>query len=106
MPAVHDVQPVIVPVVLAVHQDSADCEVLALIGDEGPFRGIPQVHPLYLHVFAFPEVDQFGSLRNPVVLGIVHKVPEMDLVKEIQRAVEAASVDAPLSLDRDVLLPY
>ena len=106
MAAVHDVQTVIVPVVLAVQENSADCEVLALVGDKGPFGRVPEVHSLDHYILAFTEVDEFGPFSDSVVLGCVLKKPQMNLVQEIECAVESPSVNNTLSLYGNILLTF
>ena len=105
MAAIHDVQSVVVPVVLAVQKDPADQKVLALVGHEGPLRGVSEVHPLDHHILAFTEVNEFRPLGHPVVLRGVLKKTKMNLVQEVEGAVETTAVDNSFAFHGYILLP-
>ena len=104
MAAIHDVQSVVVPVVLAVQKDPADQKVLALVGHKSPLRGVSEVHPLDHHIFAFTEVNEFRPFSDPVVFCRVLKESKVDLIQEVEGAVETSAINDTLSFDRDVFL--
>ena len=104
MAAIHDVQSVVVPVVLAVQKDPADQKVLALVGHKSPFGGVSEVHPLDHHILAFTEVNEFRPLGDPVILRGVLEESQMDLVQEIQGTIESTAVDDSFAFHGDILL--
>ena len=106
MAAIHDVQSVVVPIVLAVQKDPADQKVLALVGHKCPFGCVPQVHSFDGDILAFAEVNEFRPLGDPVILRGVLEESQMDLVQEIQGTIESPAVDDSFAFHGDILLPF
>ena len=68
---VDNIHPVVIPVSTAMHRDTVDQQVLALVIGLRPESRIHHRHPFYFHVLAFAEIDQFRTVGNTSQLQLI-----------------------------------
>ena len=103
--AVDDVEPVVVPVGLAVDGDAVDLQPIALVVGLHPVARVLQRDAIDGDVFAFAEIERPCAARSigPVVFGRVVDDPFLDLVEQVIRRLAALAVDDPLAGNRDIV---
>ena len=68
---IDNIHPVVIPVSTAMHRDTIDQQVLALIVGLCPESRIHHRHTFYLHILAFAEIDQLRTVGNTSQLQLI-----------------------------------
>ena len=68
---VDNIHPVVIPVSTAMHRDTVDQQVLALVVGLRPESRIHHRHIFYLHILAFAKIDQLRTVGNTPQLQLI-----------------------------------
>ena len=68
---VDNIHPVVIPVSTAMHRDTVDQQVLALVIGLRPESRIHHRHTFYLHILALAEIDQLRTVGHTSQLQLI-----------------------------------
>ena len=68
---VDNIHPVVIPVSTAMHRNTVDQEIFALVVSLCPECRVHHRHPFYFHVLAFAEIDQLRTVGNTSQLQLI-----------------------------------
>src|SRR5690606_711976 len=108
VPAIYNVNTVIIPVRLTIYLNPLNEQTITLIIRLIPTTGIPERDILNGHINAFPEINVFGPVPfpDPVQLKLILDNSAVNILHGVHGSLKASAIDGTFAGNTDITLLY